>query len=284
MQNYRPFSGITPAVKALIILNVAMYFLAILLDQVLHINTANLLGLHLPQSHYWAPWQYVTHMFMHGGGEELLRCRIFEGLSHLFFNMFALFMFGRILESVWGTKRFLIFYFVCGIGAGALNSLVGWFEVRHMMEQYATFQTTPTPSILADFVKNQIGHPAPWIWEVIDSWINNPNSPEYIEAGKQLFERIIDLKINIPMVGASGAIFGILLAFGMLFPNTELFLMFIPVPIKAKYFVIGYGLLEFFLGIQNSASDNVAHFAHLGGMLFGFFMVKYWSRNRKKFY
>lgn len=284
MQNYRPFSGITPAVKTLIILNVAMYFLAIFLDQVLHINTANLLGLHLPQSHYWAPWQYVTHMFMHGGGEELVRGRIFEGLSHLFFNMFALFMFGRILESVWGTKRFLIFYFVCGIGAGTLNSLVGWFEVRHMMEQYATFQTTPTPGILADFVKNQIGHPAPWIWEVIDSWINNPNSPEYIEAGKQLFERIIDLKINIPMVGASGAIFGILLAFGMLFPNTELFLMFIPVPIKAKYFVIGYGLLEFFLGIQNSASDNVAHFAHLGGMLFGFFMVKYWSRNRKKFY
>lgn len=284
MQNYRPFSGITPAVKALIILNVAMYFLAIFLNQVLHINTADLLGLHLPQSHYWAPWQYITHMFMHGGGEELLRGRIFEGLSHLFFNMFALFMFGRILESVWGTKRFLIFYFVCGIGAGALNSLVGWFEVRHMMEQYATFQTTPTPSILADFVKSQIGHPAPWIWEVIDNWINNPNSPEYIEAGKQLFERIIDLKINIPMVGASGAIFGILLAFGMLFPNTELFLMFIPVPIKAKYFVIGYGLLEFFLGIQNSASDNVAHFAHLGGMLFGFFMVKYWSRNRKKFY
>lgn len=160
MQNYRPFSGITPAVKALIILNVAMYFLAILLDQVLHINTANLLGLHLPQSHYWAPWQYVTHMFMHGGGEELLRGRIFEGLSHLFFNMFALFMFGRILESVWGTKRFLIFYFVCGIGAGALNSLVGWFEVRHMMEQYATFQTTPTPSILADFVKTD-RHPAP---------------------------------------------------------------------------------------------------------------------------
>ena len=284
MQNYRPFSGITPAVKALIILNVAMYFLAIFLNQVLHINTADLLGLHLPQSHYWAPWQYITHMFMHGGGEELLRGRIFEGLSHLFFNMFALFMFGRILESVWGTKRFLIFYFVCGIGAGALNSLVGWFEVRHMMEQYATFQTTPTPSILADFVKSQIGHPAPWIWEVIDNWINNPNSPEYIEAGKQLFERIIDLKINIPMVGASGAIFGILLAFGMLFPNTELFLMFIPVPIKAKYFVIGYGLLEFFLGIQNSASDNVAHFAHLGGMLFGFFMVKYWRKKKKKFY
>ena len=284
MQNYRPFSGITPAVKALIILNVAMYFLAIFLNQVLHINTADLLGLHLPQSHYWAPWQYITHMFMHGGGEELLRGRIFEGLSHLFFNMFALFMFGRILESVWGTKRFLIFYFVCGIGAGALNSLVGWFEVRHMMEQYATFQTTPTPSILADFVKSQIGHPAPWIWEVIDNWINNPNSPEYIEAGKQLFERIIDLKINIPMVGASGAIFGILLAFGMLFPNTELFLMFIPVPIKAKYFVIGYGLLEFFLGIQNSASDNVAHFAHLGGMLFGFFMVKYWKKKKKKFY
>ena len=103
-------------------------------------------------------------------------------------------------------------------------------------------------------------------------------------AGKQLFQQIVELKVNIPMIGASGAIFGILLAFGMLFPNTELYLMFIPIPIKAKYFVLGYGLLEFYLGLQNNAGDNVAHFAHLGGMLFGFILIKYWNKNRKKFY
>lgn len=272
MQNYRPFTGIPPAVKMLLIVNIAMFFLAMFIDRSAHIDTANILGLHLPQSQYWGPWQYITHMFMHGS------------FSHLFFNMFALFMFGRILESVWGAKRFLIFYFVCGIGAGLLNSLVGWFEIHRMLEQYAAFQSNPNPELLAEFVRKQLAHPANWIWEVIDNWINQPGFVQYAEAGKQLFQQIINLRVNVPMIGASGAIFGILLAFGMLFPNTELYMMFIPIPIKAKYFVLGYGLLELFLGMQNSASDNVAHFAHLGGMLFGFFLIKYWGKNRRKFY
>lgn len=272
MQSYRPFSGITPAVKILIIANVALFFLAMLLDKRFGIDTANILGLHLPQSPYWGIWQYVTHMFMHGS------------IGHLFFNMFALFMFGRILESVWGTNRFLVYYFVCGLGAAALNSAVGWFEVSRLTEQFEAFRNTPEPGLLADFIRSQLSHPAPWVWEVVDSWTNNPDSQQYIVAGEQLFRQIIESKINVPTIGASGAVFGILLAFGMLFPNTELFLMFIPIPIKAKYFVLGYGLLEFFLGIQNSAGDNVAHFAHLGGMLFGFFLVKYWSKKSNKFY
>jgi membrane associated rhomboid family serine protease len=249
-----------------------MYFLSMFIDSRMHVDTAHLLGLHLPQSVFWRPWQYVTHMFMHGS------------FGHLFFNMFALFMFGRILESVWGTQRFLIFYFVCGIGAGLLNSAVGWLEIHRLMEQYYAFQNAPSPALLAQLVERQLGHPAQWVWEVVDNWTNNPDSQQYIVAGKQLFRQIVELKVNVPMIGASGAIFGILLAFGMLFPNTELYLMFIPIPIKAKYFVLGYGLLELFLGMQNSATDNVAHFAHLGGMLFGFFMVKYWSKNRRRFY
>lgn len=272
MQNYRPFSGITPAVKTLIIINVVMYFLSMFMEQRMGIDINNLLGLHLPQSQYWQPWQYITHMFMHGS------------LSHLFFNMFALFMFGRILESVWGSKRFLVFYFVCGIGAGVLNSAVGWFEVHRLLEQYEAFKNHPDPALLSDFINSQLGHPKSWVWEVVDNWINNPNSTQYAETGKQLFRQIINLKVNVPMIGASGAIFGILLAFGMLFPNTPLYLMFVPIPIKAKYFVIGYGLLEVFLGLQNSAADNVAHFAHLGGMLFGFILVKYWGKNRNSFY
>ena len=272
MQNYRPFSGITPAVKMLIILNIAMYILSMFLEQTMHIDTAHVLGLHLPQSVYWMPWQYVTHMFMHGS------------ISHIFFNMFALFMFGRILETVWGSKRFLIFYFVCGIGAGLLNSAVGWFEVHRLMEQFEAFKSNPNPALLGDFIQHNLSHPAEWLWGVVDNWTNNPDSSKYISEGKVLFQRIIDMKVNVPMIGASGAVFGILLAFGMLFPNTELYLMFIPIPIKAKYFVLGYGLLEFFLGIQNSASDNVAHFAHLGGMLFGFLLLKYWNRTSKKFY
>ena len=272
MNNYRPFAGITPAVKIIIIINVLVFLAINMIGQRANVDLVNILGMHLPQSQYFQIYQYITHMFTQ------------KELTHLFFNMFAVFMFGRILESVWGTQRFLIFYFVCGIGAGLLNSAVGWLEIHRLMEQYYAFQNAPSPALLAQLVERQLGHPAQWVWEVVDNWTNNPDSQQYIVAGKQLFRQIVELKVNVPMIGASGAIFGILLAFGMLFPNTELYLMFIPILIKAKYFVLGYGLLELFLGMQNSATDNVAHFAHLGGMLFGFFMVKYWSKNRRRFY
>lgn len=280
MQNYRPSSGLTPAVKVLLIINVAIWLATIAAQKMFHIDLDHLLGLHLPQSSYWGIWQYVTHMFMHASVSPYGHIEF----THIFFNMFALFMFGRILETVWGSKRFLIFYFVCGIGAGVLNSLVGWFETKEMYEQYARFMASPNPTLLSDFALAQLGTPAGWVWETIDAWINNPTSEEYIAAGRQIFQRIIDLKVNVPMIGASGAIFGILLAFGMLFPNTELFLMFIPIPIKAKYAVVGYGLLELFLGMRNAAGDNVAHFAHLGGMLFGFLLIKWWNRRSKRFY
>ena len=120
MNNYRPYSGITPAVKILIIINVIMYLLTLMFDKRTGTNLSNTLGLHLPQSEYWAPYQYITHMFMHGS------------FTHLFFNMFALFMFGRVLESVWGTNRFLVYYFVTGLGAAALNSAVGWLSLIHI--------------------------------------------------------------------------------------------------------------------------------------------------------
>ena len=272
MQNYRPVLGLTPAVKMLLLLNVIMYFLPSLLGQNVHDLFYEKFCLHLPQSSYWYPWQYITHMFLHAD------------ISHLFFNMFAVFMFGRILENIWGSKRFLIYYFVCGIGAGILNSAIGWFEVQELMKQLAEFKTNPTPTFFADVVKEQIAHPHPDLWKFIDAWINEPNSPQLIQQGTFLFQKIIENNINGAMLGASGAVFGILLAFGMLFPNTPLYLMFIPIPIKAKYFVIGYGLIEIYLGLQNNPADNIAHFAHLGGMLFGFLLLKFWNRNRRKFY
>ena len=280
MQNYRPYAGVTPVVKTLLIINVVMWVLAIVSAKQFNIDLDRIFGLHLPQSPDWGIWQYVTHMFMHASVSSYGRIEF----THIFFNMFALYMFGRILESVWGSKRFLIFYLVCGIGAGVLNSVVGWFQVRGLYEQYHNFVESPDPYILSEFAKKQLGAPAAWVWNVIDGWINNPTSAEYIEAGKQIFNRIIDLKVNVTMVGASGAIFGLLVAFGMLFPNTELYIMFVPIPIKAKYFVIGYGVLELFLGMNNAAGDNVAHFAHLSGMLFGFLLVKWWNKHRKSFY
>lgn len=282
MNNYRPFAGITPAVKVIIIINVIIFLVINTMGKRSGIDLVNVLGLHLPQSQYFHIYQYITHMFTQ------------EGLTHMFFNMFAVFMFGRILESVWGTKRFIIYYFVTGLGAAALHSLVSWYGLHHMQEQFYAFQSTPDAGLLAEFLRGHFGEIPKGIFltngyvidaaKFIDEWANNPQLPGATELADNIYNSIIVHTTNATTIGASGAVFGVLLAFGMLFPNTELFLMFIPIPIKAKYFVILYGAAELFFGLQNSPTDNVAHFAHLGGMLFGFFMILYWRKNSKQFY
>ena len=180
-------------------------------------------------------------------------------ITHLFFNMFAVWMFGRVLEGVWGSKRFLIYYMVTGIGAGIIQLIVIYLRMMPLYNQLS-------PEELAYIMEN--GY-------------------QLLQEGKNFSAPIagqFNLLMNVTTVGASGSVFGILLAFGMLFPNTELMLMFPPIPIKAKWFVIGYGAIELYSGVANNAGDNVAHFAHLGGMLFGFFMIKYWQKNSNRFY
>ena len=282
MNNYRPFAGITPAVKVIIIINVIIFLVINIMGQRSDIDLVNILGLHLPQSQYFHIYQYITHMFTQ------------EGLTHMFFNMFAVFMFGRILESVWGTKRFLIYYFVTGLGAAVLHSLVSWYDLHNMQEQFYAFQSTPDAGILAEFLRGHFGDIPKSILltngyaidaaRFIDEWANNPQLPGATQLADNIYSSLIFRSTNAVTIGASGAVFGILLAFGMLFPNTELFLMFIPIPIKAKYFVLLYGAAELFFGLQNSPTDNVAHFAHLGGMLFGFFLILYWRKSSKRFY
>lgn len=281
MSNYRPAMGLTPAVKIILVINV-LIFLAINFSG----NPGELtrtLGLHLPQSDYFHWYQYLTHMFTQ------------EGLSHIFFNMFAVFMFGRVLESVWGTKRFMGYYLVTGLGAALLHQLVCWIDYQHLMEQFELFQQSPEPGLLAECIRQREGTldfsltfsrtgEAFNVQNFIDDWLNNPNLVGAPQLGESIYRFFVEQSLNMTTVGASGAVFGILLAFGMLFPNTELFIMFVPIPIKAKYFVLGYGVLELFLGLQNSAGDNVAHFAHLGGMLFGFFLILYWRKHSKRFY
>ena len=169
--------------------------------------------------------------------------------THLFFNMFALWMFGKILENVWGSKRFLIYYMITGIGAASIHLLISQYQIIS--------------------ISNQIP-------EMVNLAVEGRYNPS-IPISKKLTQLIIT-----PTVGASGAVFGLLLAFGMLFPNALLYLYF-AIPIKAKYFVIGYGLIELYSGISNNPADNVAHFAHLGGMIFGFFLIKYWKNNMTSF-
>ena len=236
----------TPIVKNLIIANILVLLAQWVFANSFRIDLSDYFALHYFGSKGFHPHQLVTHMFMHGG------------LGHIFFNMFALYMFGSVLERVWGPKKFLFYYFATGIGAAVLHEAVNAIEISVLASKM-------NPETVA-MVKSQG-------LEILHQGKNYSN----VLAGK------LNLMINTQTVGASGAVFGLLLAFGMLFPSTPLYLMFIPVPIKAKYMVIGYGALELYLGLAGKMV-NVAHFAHLGGMLFGFILIKYWNKNSKSFY
>jgi membrane associated rhomboid family serine protease len=244
---YRPtsFRELPEIIKNLLIIN-GLLFLATISLESYGIDLTQILGLHQFQSEDFMPHQLITHFFMHGN------------FTHLFFNMFALWMFGKILENVWGAKRFLIYYMITALGAAALHLGVSQYEIMSLQSQI-------NPSDLNILLENGRS--------ILEGNQNFTNA----------FMGKLNLLINTPTVGASGAVFGILLAFGMLFPNTLLYIYF-AIPIKAKYFVMIYGALELYLGLSNNPADNVAHFAHLGGMLFGFLLVKYWQKNHTQFY
>lgn len=241
------FNILPPVVKNLLIINGLFFLGTYVIADRFGTNLYHLLGLHYWTSDGFRPHQIVTHMFMHGD------------LGHILSNMFALWMFGSVLENVWGGKRFLIYYFVTGVGAAIIHNLTKAIDI------YTISQMLDPASI--EEVKRE-GYQA-----LLDG-------KNYIEPSL----RALNDAINTPTVGASGAVFGILLAFGMLFPNTLIYLYF-AIPIKAKYFVMAYGAFELFQGLRQSEGDNIAHFAHLGGMLFGYLLLKYWNKtNRKSFF
>ncbi|MCE6989222.1 rhomboid family intramembrane serine protease [Dyadobacter sp. CY323] len=259
--------AITPTVRNLLILNILFY----LVDSSI-LNLSNGFALRSLLSPYFMPYQFVTYMFLHGS------------LGHLFSNMFGLFMFGPLLERMWGPKKFLFFYFFTGIGAGLLFSGIDYFENSQVRQAVEIFTQNPTPDGLVDFMSKH----AKGIYESSLDFLNkfeeNPGNSSYIQDSISFVNAYYERLINTPMVGASGAIFGILMAFGLLFPNTELFLLFVPFPIKAKYFVAFYGIYELYSGFKNAQSDNVAHFAHIGGMLFAYILLRYWGTQKTNFY
>ncbi|WP_109676641.1 rhomboid family intramembrane serine protease [Dyadobacter jejuensis] len=259
--------SLTPTVKNLLIINIVVFILNTYV-----INLTNGFALRSLLSPEFAPHQFVTYMFLHGG------------ITHLFGNMFGLFMFGPMLERMWGSKKFLIFYMVTGVGAGLLFSGIDYFENSQIKEAAALYTEYPSPEGMVDFLSQHAKGLYQASLEFLNKFEENPNDSSYIQYSIQIVQGYYNQLINIPMVGASGAIFGILMAFGMLFPNTELFLLFFPFPIKAKYFVTFYGLYELYAGIQNNQSDNVAHFAHVGGMLFAYILLRYWNTQRTNFY
>jgi len=266
------FDNIPPVVKNLIIINVVILVVSWVLQASFGIDLNRVMGLYYFGSSSFKPFQIITHMFMHGG------------ITHLFFNMFALYMFGRILEQVWGGKRFLTYYFVTGLGAALLHTLVIHFQISGIEKSAVAMLNTLSPETFAAFVTKHFPDYYNQIYDaMLGSWFGNPNNSMFAQQAQEYTRQLIEAKMNIPTVGASGAVFGVLLAFGMYFPNTQLMLLFPPIPIRAKYFVMGYGAIELYLGFTQSNS-NIAHFAHLGGMLFGFIFIKYWASRRDKFF
>ena len=268
MQGYRAqlLGNLPPVIKNLLIANVVVFLVDSLIARSGVIDLNNWLALHNFQSEYFSPIQLITYMFMHGG------------ITHIFFNMFALVMFGRVLEQVWGGKRFLVYYLVTGVGAALCQNIVGYLTLSGLHNEVMAFINTPDPEIFTRLIRSNLDHPANWVNELITSYTASPNNPYLIEHAKMTANQLFATAANVPTVGASGAVFGVLLAFGMMFPNVQLMLIFPPIPMKAKWFVLAYGLIELFAIIVPSANDNVAHFAHLGGMLFGFLLIKYWNK------
>jgi membrane associated rhomboid family serine protease len=242
----RGFFGLPPVVKNLILINAFLLIADFTADNVFGIRLNEYLGLHFPKSELFRPVQIISHMFMHGG------------FTHLLFNMFALFMFGRVLEMVWGPKRFLIYYFVSGLGAALIHETVIFIQYSRLMEVISPVEMQNVLDHGLEYFNSQRGFTNPVM-------------------------RQMQLILFAPTVGASGAVFGILLAFGVLFPNTQLMLLFPPIPIKAKYFVMAYGAIELYLAITQPGS-NVAHAAHLGGMIFGYILIRIWRKTTKTLY
>jgi len=255
------FQNLTPVVKNLVILNV-IFFLATVVLRSKGIDLGRMLGSYYPVSGEFKPYQIVTHMFMHGS------------FMHILFNMFGLIIFGPNLERVWGAKKFLTFYFTCGLGALAIYYGANFFQYRAFLNDYGVdYQTFLDIAEASKIATSDIDAANIYFSKIIET--------SNIEPGIA-FEIFNNLRR--PIVGASGAIYGVLLGFGMLFPNTQLMLLFPPIPIKAKYLVIILGVIALYSGIKNNPADSTAHFAHLGGMIFGFILIKLWKSDRNSFY
>jgi membrane associated rhomboid family serine protease len=211
--------------------------------QLLQLDLTNILALHFPKNEHFGIWQYVTHMFMHGS------------ISHILFNMYGLWAFGSPLEQMWGRKKFLFFYFSAGLGAGLIYTLVNYYQFNVALETLVSSGISQSE-----------------IFELI-----NPTKM-YQNVDLQTMNQLY----NTPAVGASGAIYGVLAAFGLYFKDAKLALIFVPIPIAAKYFIPVMILGDLFFGMTKYSVGNIAHFAHIGGALIGFIIAYFWKKNEFK--
>jgi membrane associated rhomboid family serine protease len=204
--------------------------------------------------------------------------------SHVFFNMFALLMFGPILEEFWGPKKFLTFYLVTGVGAGFFYSIINFIQLYDLQNAISAYIINPTPDALTIFInKHGASINKDVLYEFLSAFKNDATNSVYIKESIQFINGIYQAKSAFQMVGASGAVFGILMAFGLSFPQMELYIFPLPIPIKAWIYVTVYGLIELYSGVHAQAGDNVAHFAHIGGMIFAFIMIQLWKKKEENY-
>lgn len=253
------FRNIPYITKNLLIIN-ALFFAAKYVMGSTGFNLDVFFGAFYPESVNFKSYQVITHMFMHGD------------FIHFFFNMFALFMFGSAVERALGESKYIILYFVAGLGAFILFNFTNYLEINSIRDSIPNQELVNSVNNYAQLHITG-GETFYQIQNNLGQWLQANNAGN-TEAHQELF-----LGYSIPMVGASGAIFGVLVAFGMMFPNAVLMLIFPPIPLKAKYFIPIYIIIELYLAIQAHPGDNVAHYAHLGGALIGFLLIRYWKKN-----
>lgn len=279
---YRPsaFGGLPVVTKNIIIINVVFYLLTVALQSTQNIDLAKYLGLHYPTAPDFKPHQFITYLFMHGS------------LQHIFFNMFGLFIFGQVLEQVWGPKRFLIFYVLTGLGAALAQYLVIYFTSAPLIDSIELVQNNLTNNSFENLLgKPEFQHNVSFDFvasynDFVQQYnsANQESSPRALSLASQFLLDYKNQFLNSQVVvGASGSLFGLLGAFGMLFPNRMLYLYFL-FPIKAKWLVTAYGAIELFSGLRSDADDNVAHFAHIGGLIVGIIIILIWRKNRANLY
>lgn len=241
----------TGAIKVLIIANIILYVITFFVPE-MQIKMFEWLALYFPKHEHFRYWQFVTNMFMHGG------------FAHILFNMYALWAFGSPLEQMWGKNKFLVFYFLSGIGAGVIYTLVNYFRFNTMYNEFISLGVSP------EDIQNLLE----------TGKYNFADIATFPEERLEDFYRLF----NTPVVGASGAIYGVLVAFGILFPNSKMALIFLPFPIAAKYFIPILIGLDLFSGVTGFSifGGGIAHFGHVGGAIIGFLLMWYWRRNDVK--
>lgn len=279
---------LTPVVKNLLIINIVVFILQKVL---VGMNFSAYISLWKLSSEYFYPYQFFSYMFAHGD------------FFHIMFNMLGLVFLGPLLEQFWGSKKFVTFYLVTGIGAGVLYSGIELYMTKRVESDVTTLMADPNPQRFIHFLDDHIdpsvnekGRPneelfiyANYNYQAVNNLANeydkNPENRQLEAEVLQVAKDKLYVEKNVgTMLGASGAVYGILMAFGLLFPNTQLMLLIPPIPIKAKYLVLILGGIALYSGLNRESGDNVAHFAHLGGMIFAFIMIKIWQQSRDKFY